>query len=62
MEVRGGPPWEERSRTGILSSAEAMSMALGTTIRVGNTEGVATAIATGGPGRCSGCGSPPWWG
>lgn len=41
---------EERSRTGILSSAEAMSMALGTTIGVGNIGGVATAIATGGPG------------
>jgi len=35
---------------GLLSSAEAMSAALGTTIGVGNIGGVATAIATGGPG------------
>ena len=41
---------EDRRGAGILSSAEAMSMALGTTIGVGNIGGVATAIATGGPG------------
>ncbi len=35
---------------GILSSFQAMSMALGTTIGVGNIGGVATAIAMGGPG------------
>lgn len=35
---------------GVLSSLEAMSMALGTTIGVGNIGGVATAIAVGGPG------------
>lgn len=35
---------------GILSSAEAMSAAIGTTVGVGNIGGVATAIATGGPG------------
>ncbi|EHM10858.1 LOW QUALITY PROTEIN: amino acid carrier protein [Thermanaerovibrio velox DSM 12556] len=35
---------------GLLSSAEAMSAALGTTVGVGNIGGVATAIATGGPG------------
>lgn len=35
---------------GVLSPLEAMSMALGTTIGVGNIGGVATAIAIGGPG------------
>lgn len=40
----------EKNKTGILSSMEATSMALGTTIGVGNIGGVATAIATGGPG------------
>ncbi len=38
------------SKSGILSSFEAMSMALGTTIGVGNIGGVAAAIALGGPG------------
>lgn len=37
-------------KTGVISSFEAMSMALGTTIGVGNIGGVATAIAMGGPG------------
>ncbi|MFC4803594.1 alanine/glycine:cation symporter family protein [Filifactor villosus] len=37
-------------KAGILSSFEAMSMALGTTIGVGNIGGVAAAIALGGPG------------
>ena len=35
---------------GVLSSFEAMSIALGTTIGVGNIGGVATALALGGPG------------
>lgn len=35
---------------GILSPYQAMSMAIGTTIGVGNIGGVATAIAIGGPG------------
>ncbi|MDD6042585.1 MAG: amino acid carrier protein [Eubacteriaceae bacterium] len=35
---------------GVLSSFEAMSTALGTTIGVGNIGGVATALALGGPG------------
>ncbi|MDO5649748.1 MAG: amino acid carrier protein [Gallicola sp.] len=38
------------SETGVLSPFEAISMALGTTIGVGNIGGVATAIAMGGPG------------
>lgn len=38
------------NKTGLLSSFEAMSMALGTTIGVGNIGGVASAIALGGPG------------
>lgn len=37
-------------RTGVLSSFEAISVALGTTIGVGNIGGVAAAIALGGPG------------
>ncbi len=41
---------EKNSKTGVISSFEAMSMALGTTIGVGNIGGVATAIALGGPG------------
>lgn len=40
----------ETNKTGVLSSMQATSMALGTTIGVGNIGGVATAIATGGPG------------
>ena len=47
-KVRGQD--REKNRVGILSSMEATSMALGTTIGVGNIGGVATAIATGGPG------------
>ena len=38
------------TEAGVLSPVEAMSMALGTTIGVGNIGGVATAIAVGGPG------------
>lgn len=37
-------------QTGVLSSFEAISVALGTTIGVGNIGGVAAAIALGGPG------------
>jgi len=36
--------------SGMISSYQAMSMAIGTTIGVGNIGGVATAIAIGGPG------------
>lgn len=36
--------------SGVLSSMEAMSTALGTTVGVGNIGGVATALALGGPG------------
>lgn len=48
--VFGEAKERDGSRTGVLSSFEAMSMALGTTIGVGNIGGVATAIAMGGPG------------
>lgn len=41
---------DSKDRSGVISSFEAMSMALGTTIGVGNIGGVATAIALGGPG------------
>ncbi|MEG1602599.1 MAG: amino acid carrier protein [Cloacibacillus sp.] len=40
----------DKNETGLFSSIEATSVALGTTIGVGNIGGVATAIATGGPG------------
>lgn len=40
----------DSKQTGILSSFEAISVALGTTIGVGNIGGVAAAIALGGPG------------
>jgi AGCS family alanine or glycine:cation symporter len=36
--------------TGVIRSFEAMSVAIGTTVGVGNIGGVATAIAVGGPG------------
>jgi len=38
------------SNTGVVSPFEAMSVAIGTTVGVGNIGGVATAIAFGGPG------------
>lgn len=41
---------KKSGNTGVISSFEAMSMALGTTIGVGNIGGVAAAIALGGPG------------
>lgn len=41
---------KDKNKTGVMTSLEATSMALGTTIGVGNIGGVATAIATGGPG------------
>lgn len=40
----------EKDGDGMISPYQAMSMALGTTIGVGNIGGVATAIAIGGPG------------
>lgn len=41
---------QDDNSAGVLSSFEAMSTALGTTIGVGNIGGVATALALGGPG------------
>ena len=41
---------ENDKGAGVLSSMEAMSTALGTTVGVGNIGGVATALALGGPG------------
>ena len=41
---------DDDKSAGVLSSFEAMSTALGTTIGVGNIGGVATALALGGPG------------
>lgn len=45
-----GKDKSERKEAGVVSPLEAMSVALGTTIGVGNIGGVATAIAVGGPG------------
>lgn len=41
---------KENKKAGVLSPLEAMSAALGATVGVGNIGGVATALATGGPG------------
>lgn len=41
---------KDKTGAGIVSSFEAMSIAIGTTVGVGNIGGVATAIAVGGPG------------
>ena len=48
--IFGEKETDSDGKAGIISSFEAMSMALGTTIGVGNIGGVATAIAMGGPG------------
>lgn len=48
--LRSNKASSKGKETGVLSSFEAISMALGTTIGVGNIGGVATAIAMGGPG------------
>ena len=45
-----GKDKSQGKEAGVLSPLEAMSVALGTTIGVGNIGGVATAIAVGGPG------------
>lgn len=50
LSIKGDPSSSDKSEAGVISSFEAMSMALGTTIGVGNIGGVATAIAMGGPG------------
>lgn len=47
---QGNKEDDQDDRTGVLSSFEAISVALGTTIGVGNIGGVAAAIALGGPG------------
>ncbi len=44
-----------------VTQLQALSTALAATIGTGSIAGVATAIAYGGPGRCSGCGCPPCW-
>lgn len=41
---------DDKESAGVISSFEAMSVAIGTTVGVGNIGGVATAIAIGGPG------------
>jgi len=41
---------KEASEEGVLTPFEAISVAVGTTVGVGNVAGVATAIAVGGPG------------
>ena len=44
---------------GEVNHFQALCTALSATVGTGNIAGVATAIALGGPGRCSGCGLPP---
>ena len=41
---------KDSTGAGVVSPFEAMSVAIGTTVGVGNIGGVATAIAVGGPG------------
>lgn len=41
---------DKKDNAGVISSFQAMSLALGTTVGVGNIGGVASAIAIGGPG------------
>lgn len=45
-----GKEVDQNEGTGIVSPLEAVSIAIGTTVGVGNIGGVATAIALGGPG------------
>lgn len=47
--------------SGHVSAFTAIATAIGGAVGVGNIGGVATAIAVGGPGPCSGFGSPPFW-
>ncbi|MBQ0059952.1 MAG: sodium:alanine symporter family protein [Lachnospiraceae bacterium] len=49
-ETLFGQKKDDASNAGVLSSLEAMSTAIGTTVGVGNIGGVATALAVGGPG------------
>lgn len=44
-----------------ISQFQSLCTALASTIGTGNLVGVATAILSGGPGRCSGCGSWRCW-
>ena len=46
---------------GAMTPFQAVCTALAATVGTGNIAGVAGAIAIGGPGRCSGCGCPPFW-
>jgi hypothetical protein len=46
---------------GALSPFQAFMTALGASIGTGNIAGVATAIISGGPARCSGSGSTASW-
>lgn len=47
--------------SGHVSAFTAIATAIGGAVGVGNIGGVATAVAVGGPGACSGFGSPPFW-
>ena len=53
--------WQGRSSRaeGDISPFNALMTSLSATIGTGNIAGVATAIATGGPGALSGCGVSP---
>ena len=47
---------EETDEPGDITHFQALMTALSATVGTGNIAGVATAIAAGGPARCSGCG------
>ena len=46
----------ETGAQGDVTHFQALMTALSATVGTGNIAGVATAIVSGGPGRCSGCG------
>lgn len=46
---------EKSSSDGTISSFAAVAIAIGGTVGAGNLAGVATAVATGGPGSVFGC-------
>lgn len=52
---------ESADEKGLLTPYEAIATAVGGSVGFGNIAGVATAVTTGGPARCSGCGSPLFW-
>ena len=56
-----GRMFKKGEGAGTISGFAAACTAMANTIGVGNIGGVATAVVSGGPGRCSGCGCPACW-